>query len=172
MCYKYNCMDKKSFTKYCLATSLFELLQDKEYNDISIQDIVDKAGFSRMAYYRNFKDTDEILTYYLSSYTENFIKATKIDYESMGPRQFFITIFEHLGRQETRTIFKVLYERGLIIHLYRQFALHFMSNTEGTQSYQLGFIAGGLFTVYGNWARKGYKEAPEELADIVVGFLK
>ena len=39
-------------------------------------------------------------------------------------------------------------------------------------SYQMGFIAGGLFTVYAGWAKKGYKETPEELAEIVLTFIK
>ena len=118
-------MDKKTFTKYCLAKALFDLLEEKEYADISIQDIVDKAGFSRMAYYRNFKSISEIIDFSLHDYIDNFIKNSRVFSDKLGPKQFFTLIFEYLGKLETRRFFNILFKRDLIIHLYRQFILSF-----------------------------------------------
>ena len=112
---------RKDFTKNCLATAFIELLEDHEISDISIQNIVDKAGFSRMAYYRNFNSLDEILDYYLFSYSEAFVEKTKINFATMGAEKFFIAIFKHLGNEKTRHIADIMYERGLIFTLYRSF---------------------------------------------------
>ena len=41
--------------------ALVELMKQKPYHEITITDITKKAGVSRMAYYRNYKDKDDIL---------------------------------------------------------------------------------------------------------------
>ncbi len=52
---------RSDISKQDLAEAVFLLMKTRPYEQISIQDIVDKAGFSRMAYYRNFKSKDEII---------------------------------------------------------------------------------------------------------------
>lgn len=163
---------RKEFTKNCLATALIELFEDYEFSDISIQDIVDKAGFSRMAYYRNFKSIDEILDYYLVSYTESFIVESKIDFAKMGAEKFFIAIFNHLGALKTRHLADIIYKRGFIFALYRAFLQSFIpKDKELKRIYDHRFIAGGVFGVYLRWAKQGYQETPEELTQIVMQFL-
>ena len=163
---------RKDFTKNCLATALIELLEDRELSDVSIQDIVDKAGFSRMAYYRNFNSLDEILDYYLFSYSEAFVEKTKIDFATMGAERFFILIFEHLGSEKTRHIADIMYERGLVFTLYRAFLQIFNpKDKDSKRLFDHRFIAGGVFGIYLRWVKLGYKETPEELTQIVMRFL-
>lgn len=45
----------------CIYTALVELMQRRPYDEITITDITKRAGVSRMAYYRNFRDKDDIL---------------------------------------------------------------------------------------------------------------
>ena len=49
----------------CIYTALLKLMQTKPYKDITVSDITRKAGVSRMAYYRNFSDKDDILLNHL-----------------------------------------------------------------------------------------------------------
>ncbi|MEK8127280.1 TetR family transcriptional regulator [Paenibacillus filicis] len=48
-----------------IQTALFQLMEKKEYSQISITEIVDRAGLARQTFYRNFQDKDEILLGYL-----------------------------------------------------------------------------------------------------------
>lgn len=163
---------RKDFTKNCLATALIELLEDRELSDVSIQDIVDKAGFSRMAYYRNFRSLDEILDYYLFSYSKAFVEKTKINFATMGAEKFFILIFEHLGSEKTRHIADIMYERGLVFTLYRAFLQIFNpKDKDSKRLFDHRFIAGGVFGIYLRWVKLGYKETPEELTQILMRFL-
>ena len=165
-------MDKKAFTKSCLANALIEILEDKELSKISIQNIVDRAGFSRMAYYRNFNSIDEILDYYLISYTEAFIAETKISFAKMGAEKFFITVFEHLGNPKTRHLADLIYKRGFIFTFYNAFLLFFNpKDKDENRIYDHRFIVGGVFGIFLRWAKTGYKETPEELTRIVMRFL-
>ena len=53
-------------TKECIVTALLRLMETKSYQSISITDITNLAGVSRMAYYRNYKNKDEILIKHLT----------------------------------------------------------------------------------------------------------
>ena len=76
-------MDRKEFTKRCLAEALIELLKEHEYHEISINDITNKSGFSRMSYYRNFKSVDEILDYFLDIKTTEHIENTNLNFDEL-----------------------------------------------------------------------------------------
>ena len=52
-------------TKECIVTALLRLMKVKSYSTISITDITNLAGVSRMAYYRNYKSKDDILINHL-----------------------------------------------------------------------------------------------------------
>lgn len=45
----------------CIYDALIALMKIKPYNKISVTDITERAGVSRMAYYRNYKEKDDIL---------------------------------------------------------------------------------------------------------------
>ena len=50
-----------ALTKECIVTALLRLMEKQSYESISITDITNLAGVSRMAYYRNYNSKDEIL---------------------------------------------------------------------------------------------------------------
>lgn len=59
------------FAKECIVTALIELMKIKPYNSISITDIANRAGVSRMAYYRNYVSKDDILNKYMEEVGEH-----------------------------------------------------------------------------------------------------
>ena len=162
-------MNKKDFSRNCLSQALIELLEENEYEDISIQDIVDKAGFSRMAYYRNFKSKDEVIDYALDNAFNTFVKETKITYRGMGPELFVETIFRWFSTNEMLSLTKKLLKRGLIGHMYFQFVKRVQGGFIPNQNhYVYDYIGGGIFAVFISWVIGGLKETPEEMAKIAV----
>lgn len=84
---------RSDFTKKCLADSLLKLMREgKRLDAISIQDIVEQAGFSRMAYYRNFKEKGDIIRYQLDLITENFINKTNTDFYKMPFDEYLVSV--------------------------------------------------------------------------------
>ena len=61
-------------TKECIVTALLRLMEVKSYPSITITDITNLAGVSRMAYYRNYKTKDDILINYLLEQESRLIK--------------------------------------------------------------------------------------------------
>lgn len=52
-------------SKRDLANALFELLQEKNVADITVQDITDRALVSKTTFYNNFKDKEELMIFLL-----------------------------------------------------------------------------------------------------------
>lgn len=61
-------------TKESLETALLFLLQQKKLSDISISELVLKAGVSRNAFYRHYRSKDELLKKLLK---KNVLKIVK-----------------------------------------------------------------------------------------------
>lgn len=56
-------------SKRDLSNALDELLDEKNYDDISVQDITDKALVSKNTFYNNFLDKNELLMYLFKKYS-------------------------------------------------------------------------------------------------------
>ena len=165
-------MNRKEFTKHCLASALLELLEKKEYEEISIQDIVDKAGFSRMGYYRNFKNIDEILDYYLKEITENFFKTSGIFTKGTSVEKFVSCLFHYLCSEETKSLFVLLNKRHLQLNFYRYFAINYQKLDYENDPYIYSFFGSGYFGIFYKWVSTGCKESEEELTQIVLNIIK
>ena len=165
-------MNRKEFTKHCLASALLELLEKKEYDEISIQDIVDKAGFSRMGYYRNFKNIDEILDYYLKEITENFFKTSGIFTKGTSVEKFVAGLFHYLCSEDVKNLFILLNKRRLQLHFYRYFAIAYSKLDYEADPYLYSFFGSGYFGIFYKWISTGCKESEEELVAIVLNVIK
>ncbi len=62
-----------TLARECIYTALLQLMENKSYDQITIQDIVDRAGVSRMAYYRNYQTKDEILEKHLDDVLSKYL---------------------------------------------------------------------------------------------------
>ena len=54
-------MEEKLSVKEQIKKTFIALLSEKEYSDITVSELAEKAGVSRMSFYRNFNSTDDII---------------------------------------------------------------------------------------------------------------
>lgn len=67
MSYHENINAKRQFTKECFFSALMILMQQKDYKEISITELAKKAGFCRMAFYRNYDSILDVIVDYLET---------------------------------------------------------------------------------------------------------
>ena len=65
-----------------LETAIFNLLKEKEYKDISISELCDKAWVSRCTFYRNYRDMDDIIYQY-------FMRKSKKWWDENAPQVLY-----------------------------------------------------------------------------------
>lgn len=86
----------KRLTRESIQNALIILMGKKEYSEISVTEIVKKAGVSRTAYYRNYSSKDDVLEHFLNeviSVIYNAMKEFNYDTDEYG---FWLTMFKNI----------------------------------------------------------------------------
>ena len=147
-----------------ITDALLILMRKKEYKDISITEICEKAGVTRMSFYRNFESKEDILKKWIVSVTDTFLTVSGISYKNDSNRDYFIKLFTHLKRY--KAICTAMHEADLIYLVKDQFDRVFLSiHQDEYDPYKSYFLAGGIYNVFLLWLMYGCKETPDELAD-------
>ncbi len=99
-----------------LTQALFELMKSKPFSEISVTELVRKAGVGRATYYRNYSSKEEILTKYISQIMRSFWRkhpaAALKDHLSPDYQQNIMETF-----RKYEPLLRILYDSGLA-HLY------------------------------------------------------
>lgn len=149
-----------------LETALIQLLGEKDIDDISIEELVNRAGVSRMAYYRNFGAKDAILN--------NFVGrvCAKIE-EVMGPhlahddwasarQEMFRILYEY---KDFCRILVAAHESERLQNFFNDFAARFACDSSDRERYRMYFWAGATYNLMYEWLRDDMRISPDELAD-------
>lgn len=101
----------------CIYEALLQLMEKKAYKDITITDITKKAGVSRMAYYRNYADKDEILLRHLRIYLDQ-AEADLRERQDLSQEEFWRTfVRSEQADPINKTILQAgLFEQSFTIH--------------------------------------------------------
>ncbi len=146
-----------------ITDALLLLMQKKEYKDISITEICEKAGVTRMSFYRNFESKEDILKKWIVSVTDTFLEVSRISYKNDSNRDYFVKLFTHL--KQYKEVCMAMYKENLIYLVKEQFDRVFLSVHQAEyDAYKSYFLAGGIYNVFLLWLMKGCRETPEELA--------
>ena len=155
-----------------MVSALIQLLAEKNMSEITISDLANKAGVSRMTYYRNYNTKEDIFIQYLDD--------------------VFALYHEERSQTDRQTAF---YERENMLHCFHYFSLYrkflntlFSSNLGNlflnkltdyvlfvwyqdscSQEYYftLQAFVGSLYNLYRAWATNASGFSEEELADLI-----
>ena len=160
-------------TKERLRNGLLQLLLEKPYKAISVQNILDAADVSRAAFYSHYQDKDDLL---LSGIPTNVIHfdemADVVLLPSVAP------IFAHvsegqawLEKMQGTAVMQMLNERSRL-RLVENWLAHF----ERVAAAGLGqvepagplafYLTGALWALMGWWIRDGMCATPDEMNDL------
>ncbi len=100
-------------TRQMLRNALLELIDEKGYESVTVQEITDRADLSRATFYLHFKDKDELLVATLQAMYDDIRDALTVkEGATMQPNHVALNAFKHV--QAHRKLYKVLLgERGM-----------------------------------------------------------
>lgn len=147
-----------------LEKAIFGLLKEKEYKDISISELCNKAWVSRCTFYRNYKDMDDIIYQYFMRESKNWWEENYCTFLK-GEKNVSVSLFEYLlSLKETILI---VYERGLS-HIFEKHifdsAINGRNIFDKEQSYSSARVSGSIVGLTNEWVRRGMQDSPEYLA--------
>lgn len=148
-----------NYIKEQLAITLFELIKTKEFSDISISELVNKAGVGRASFYRKYTCKEDVLSQYIVEKLEKWKK----DFDTNPSGDFVVSLFNYF--YENRELYLLLYKANLSNLLYEgiRIASGINSSSDNISTYRVAIFAGTLFGLTDEWMRKGMLETPEEL---------
>lgn len=154
-----------------ITEALLLLLKEKEYKDISITEICNKAGVTRMSFYRNFESKEDILLKKVQTVTDSFLKESAISYKRDTVSNYFVKLFTHM--QQQKDLCTALNKAGFIHMIKDEFDRVFLNAYKHVyDEYKSLFLAGGIYNVFLFWFINDCRDNPEVLAQRLDDILK
>ena len=152
-----------------ILEALLILIRKKEWQNISVTEICEKAGVTRMSFYRSFTGKEDVLRKWIGKVTDQFMAEYGIDFLRDSREDYLMKLFRHVTEYKERL--QVIYRAGLIHFVQEEFDRVMLAHYEGRYTdYQTSFISGGVYNVFLLWLKKGCIETPEQMAHMVGTF--
>lgn len=160
-------MRRKSTTsemmKSYIVDALLILMTEKDFQSITIDELVKKAGVNRSTYYRHFTGKENIIFYFLDSVMSEFLN--KIQFQKLDLKTYLLKLFAHYLTYKKQML--VIYNAGLSIVLLKVLEKYFHAQIDASQSlteqYKVSFYIGGIFNHFLMWFSRDMQESPEEM---------
>ncbi len=145
-----------------ITNALLELMKTEEYSKISITDIVEKAGLSRVTYYRHFSSKEEVLVRYFKEMKERFMAQNSFQGGAVNNEIMVLNlfIFFKTNMETNKAIRNAHLETELLFFLSKEFTENLPVKLD---RYYALFTAGALFNVLINWLDNDCKDPIDEV---------
>lgn len=162
----------KELTKREIAKALLELLNEKNLNKITIEDISKKVGINRQTLYYHFRDIIDLLEWMWLEDEKELLKDS-CSYETW--QENFVTIFEEFRKKKSFTlnVYKNAPSELLTTHLYNLvYPIIYSVVNEKAQNYivkeeDVKFIADfykfAFVALVKDWIRNDMEDDPEKI---------
>lgn len=171
------------YTREWTFEALGKLLEVKSFHDIKISEIIQKAGISRATFYRNFNNKEDIVSYKVKMFFDDFYEDIVVFFQHNEPkdeRYFIQAFFKRINEEEKlvdtviKTNLEYLMVDGIkeIIVNHAELFYSLVKSNKVTKEYAMEIVASGAWTLLSKWHKKGKKESPNKLAKIFMSTIR
>jgi AcrR family transcriptional regulator len=166
-------LESNRITRECIESALVLLMKEMPFNEITITDIVKRAGVSRTAYYRNYSSKEDVLDSMVKEVVNNVTTSmTKFD-PMKKLYEFWFEMFQGLKPFSER--FQILIKANMEVTILFQINKKMQENVHAEnviKQYEGFFWSGAVYSVLIEWIRNGTKQTEEEMATICCKILE
>ena len=169
-------------TQQSMRDALIELMLEKPYEKITVQNIIDRANVGRATFYNHYRDKDDLLVRGVaelarSQEDEASGQETNAQRPEASPPNRFETAGMFRHSQQNRRIHQVLFKRNrenvilaeisAILHAHVEEQLNQLKEADDDPPVPLPilahFISGGLWSLINWWHENDFLYTPEEM---------
>lgn len=148
-----------------ITNALFQLMEEQEYKSISITDIVNKAGLSRVTYYRHFSSKEEIIIRFFELTKNRFVDQIRLNTPSGEENYELIILALFLYFKANMKANKCLRKAGLENELLKFLTDEFLCKLPvKLDKYMAYFVSGALYNVLIHWLDGDCKDSIDEVS--------
>jgi len=166
---------QKEQSKRMIEDALFELLEEKEYAELTVMEIVKQADVARRTFYRLYGGKEDIIPGYFKRLCNEYQNSSKA-LQAYNLQQIAIDYFSFWYERKERIL--CLHKAGMDAVLYneiRNASLEVISRRIGNERlrelpelvYFADYSTGGFVNLLIRWINGGMQETPEQYARIV-----
>ena len=144
-----------------LTEALLQLMRAKPLAEVSVSELCDKAGVSRVSFYRNFTSMDDILVQHLTRCTD----AWWAEFSLRSEADFYLDFCPALLTEyrKNRNLILLIYqnERSYLLkeHIFTCCGVNDCADER--EAYLRAGLAGALYGLVDEWIKRGMGEFPE-----------
>ena len=115
-------------TRHKVSGALVDLIKEKRFDDITVQNLIDRAGVGRSTFYTHFRDKEDAFENQWQQF--NGLIAERINWDNAGRDSFFpVTfVFQHL--QEAQSFYRGLARSGKVDSIFKSGVQYLTNNIE------------------------------------------
>jgi AcrR family transcriptional regulator len=161
-----------------LGSALIELIQEKPIDDVTVQEVLDRAAVGRSTFYLHFRDKNDLLLSQLEKFLEMMSRALSVRKEESRRVVPVAELFGHIGSQ--RKVYRALAESGRLNDFFDLAQGYFSRGIEQRLreskripklpqrelAARASALAGSLLSLLRWWLDRGAKEAPRYMDEL------
>ena len=163
-------------TRDALGDALVALMHEKSFDDITVQDVLDRAGVGRSTFYVHYRDKDDLLMSDVEDFLEMVSRA--LQRQNASPKrllpveEFFAHLRDmrefHAALLRSRKINDVwALGRGVLARsIEERLQMAGLEMEPAQRSAQAHALAGSFFSLLDWWIDKGMKADPKEMDEL------
>ena len=160
-----------TLVKKCIVDALIQLMNEKDFDEITITEICNKAGVSRMTYYRNYYNKKDIIIDYLKDIAEDFKKESHSWQENNEYKNKNVIRFLFLYFEKYAYFIKTLRKANLsgllqeCLNQYLETELNLNKLKNPYEKYHMYSYSGALYNVYMKWLDNNMNESIDDMTE-------
>ena len=161
-----------------LGSALIELIVEKPINDVTVQDVLDRASVGRSTFYLHYRDKDDLLMSQLEMFLEMMSTALSVRKDKSHRVVPVAEMFAHVGNQNK--LYRVLSDSGHLKDFFDLAEGYFARGIERrlAESGRLAklpqrelaarasALSGSLLSLLRWWLDRGEKETPQAMDEM------
>ena len=153
-----------------IQRAMVELLQRNDFKSISIKELVERAGVSRSAFYRNYQSKEEVLQSIIHDAFAETAQRIKT-MPDLGSRIGWVKLIEQLALQ-CADMYSIMssdaWQGDTMLQCMNEYMTDMLPEMGMRDELQPRFWMGGIYNSIQYWLDTGRKEFPKELAERIM----
>ncbi len=163
-------------TQHQLGRALVELVEEKRFDDITVQEVIDRADVGRSTFYTHFRDKEDLFRRDWEKFLDFLAEQIKWDQAGKGSFMPIVFLFSHLA--DAQTFYKSLVRSQKTDGLIKAGTEHLGQRIESALNQRFrnktavpfpilaNYLAGEMFALLMWWLDHGMPYPPQRMDEI------